>query len=199
MINKKYGWLLAGILAGMILGRLTIPDEVWGAEPVLKVENGQTLIEDINHPNTQEIQEAEAYLLENRVNVPADIEAWCKKYGKENGIAPELLEAIIWKESRFQPEVVNASGTCHGLMQISKGSHRNRMTRLGVTDLYNPEENIAVGSDYLRELFEANEDTATVLELYNGDGSAAADPTRDSAYARKVMAISTALERSHFK
>lgn len=36
MTNKKYGWILAGILAGMIIGRLTIPTEVWGAEPELK-------------------------------------------------------------------------------------------------------------------------------------------------------------------
>ena len=197
MRNKKYGWLLIGILAGIILGRLTIPDEVWGAEPVLKIENGQTVIDDLNQPNTREIEEAEAYLKENRVEVPADIEEFCIKYGKENGIAPELLEAIIWKESRFQPEAVNRS--CKGLMQVNTGCHKKRMDRLGVSDIYDPEGNIAVGSDYLRELFEANEDTATVLELYNGDGSAAADPTRDSAYAKKVMAISTALERSHWK
>lgn len=197
MRNKKYGWLLIGILAGMILGRLTIPDTVWGAEPVLKIENGQTVIDDLNHPNTREIEEAEAYLKENRVEVPADIEEFCIKYGKENGIAPELLEAIIWKESRFQPAAVNRS--CKGLMQVNTGCHKKRMDRLGVSDIYDPEGNIAVGSDYLRELFEANEDTATVLELYNGDGSAAADQTRDSAYAKKVMAISTALERSHWK
>ena len=197
MRNKKYGWLLIGILAGMILGRLTIPDEVWGAEPVLKIENGQTVIDDLNHPNIREIEEADAYLKENRVEVPADIEEFCIKYGKENGIAPELLEAIIWKESRFQPAAVNRS--CKGLMQVNTGCHKKRMDRLGVSDIYDPEGNIAVGSDYLRELFEANEDTATVLELYNGDGSAAADQTRDSAYAKKVMAISTALERSHWK
>lgn len=199
MKNKKNGWLLIGILAGMILGRLTIPDEVWGAEPVLKIENGQTVIDDLNHPNTREIEEAEAYLKENRVEVPADIEEFCIKYGKENGIAPELLEAIIWKESRFQPGVVNAAGTCHGLMQISKGSHRNRMDRLGVTDLYDPEGNIAVGTDYLRELFEANEDVATVLELYNGDGVAASDPERTSGYAQKIINIAQALERAHWK
>ena len=199
MRNKKYGWLLAGVIAGMIIGRLTIPDEVWGAEPVLKIPKGQTVVEDLSHPNTAEIEEALAYLSENKVTVPEEIERICIQYGKENGIAPELLEAVIWKESRFQPEVVNAAGTCHGLMQISKGSHRNRMDRLGVTDLYDPESNIAVGTDYLRELFEANEDVATVLELYNGDGSAAGDPNRDSGYAKKVIAIANALERAHFK
>ena len=75
------------------------------------VAKGQSIVEDINHPNTAEIDEAAAYLSENSVNVPPEIEALCIQYGKENGIAPELLEAICWKESRFQPDVVNASGT----------------------------------------------------------------------------------------
>lgn len=199
MRNKKHGWLLIGMLAGMIIGRLTIPDEVWGAEPVLIVAKGQTVVEDINHPNNTEIDEAAAYLSENSVNVPPEIEALCIQYGKENGIAPELLEAICWKESRFQPDVVNASGTCHGIAQIHRGSHRARMERLGVTDLYDPKENLQVCADYLKELFDQYEDVATVLELYNGDSSAASDPERTSGYAQKVINIAQALERAHWK
>lgn len=202
MKNKKYGWLLIGILAGMILGRLTIPDTVWGAElsdTVLCVASGTTVIDDISDPDMFEIQKAVEYLSENAVVIPPEIESLCKKYGKENGIVPELIEAIIWKESRFQPDAVNASGSCHGLMQVHKGSHRARMDRLNVTDLYDSEQNIKAGTDYLRELFEKYEDTATVLEYYNGDSAAAADLDRDSGYARKVMNISTALERAHWK
>lgn len=199
MRNKKYGWLLAGMLAGMIIGRLTIPDEVWGAEPALKIPKGQTVIEDMTHPNNAEIEEALAYLSENKVTVPEEIERLCIQYGKENGIAPELLEAICWKESRFQADVVNASGTCHGIAQIHRGSHRARMERLGVTDLYDPKENLQVCADYLAELFEKYEDPETVLEFYNGDGAAAADPNRTSSYAQKVLNVSNALERVHYK
>lgn len=199
MKNKKNGWLLIGILAGMILGRLTIPDEVWGAEPVLQVANGQTVIDDISHPNGQEIDEAMAYLSENSVNVPPEIEALCIEIGKVNGICPELLTAICWKESRFQADVVNASGTCHGIAQIHRGSHRQRMERLGVTNLYDPKENLQVCADYLKELFDQYEDVATVLEIYNGDGSAASDPERTSGYAQKVINIAQALERAHWK
>ena len=199
MRNKKHGWLLIGVLAGMIIGRLTIPDEVWGAEPVLIVAKGQSIVEDQNHPNNAEIEEALAYLSENSVNVPPEIEVLCIQYGKENGIAPELLEAICWKESRFQPDVVNTSGTCHGIAQIHRGSHRARMERLGVTDLYDPKDNIRVCADYLAELFEKYEDPTTVLELYNGDTTAAADPNRTSSYAQKILNISNALERVHYK
>ena len=199
MKRDKYGWLLIGLLMGMIIGVLTWPEEIFGAEPVLQIASGQTVIDDLNHPNTAEIDEAVAFLSENKVVVPPEIEALCIEIGKDNGIAPELLEAIIWKESRFKAEVVNASGTCHGLMQINRGCHKNRMSKLGVTDLYDPKDNIRVGADYLSELFSQYEDTATVLEIYNGDSGAASDPTRTSGYATKVMAVANALERANWK
>ena len=199
MKKDKYGWLLIGLLMGMILGVLTWPEEAFGAEPVLQVTNGQTVIDDLSHPNGQEIDEAIRYLSENKVDVPPEIEALCIEIGKDNGICPELLTAICWKESRFQPDVVNASGTCHGIAQIHRGSHRARMERLGVTDLYDPKENLQVCADYLAELFEKYEDPETVLEYYNGDTTAAADPIRTSAYAQKILNVSNALERVHFK
>lgn len=39
MRDRKYWALLVGVLMGLIIGRLTIPDEVWGAEPELKSIN----------------------------------------------------------------------------------------------------------------------------------------------------------------
>ena len=174
-----------------------VPGRVYGAEPVLKVMDGQTLIEDMTHPNTAEIEAAEAYLSENHVDVPADIEALCIEYGKKNNIAPELLEAMIWKESRFKPEVVDATGTCKGLMQIKAGSHVRRMERLGVTDLHDPESNIAVGVDYLRELLEEY-DLEVAIMLYNGD-KRAFTPGYRSGYVNKVLEVSQALERSHYR
>jgi soluble lytic murein transglycosylase-like protein len=197
--KDKYGWLLIGLLMGMILGVLTWPAEAFGAEPVLQIANGQTVIDDISHPNGQEIDEAIRYLSENKVNVPPEIEALCIEIGKVNGICPELLTAICWKESRFQPEVINAAGTCHGLMQINKGCHKERMAKVGASNLYASKDNIRVGADYLKELFDQYEDVATVLEIYNGDGAAASDPERTSGYAQKVINIAQALERAHWK
>ena len=58
----------------------------------------------------------------------------CVKYGEEYGICPELLMAMIEKESSGRPDV--ESGGCKGLMQISGRWHKDRMERLGVTDIY---------------------------------------------------------------
>nr|DAP20753.1 MAG TPA: hypothetical protein [Bacteriophage sp.] len=76
----------------------------------------------------------------------------CVKYGEEYGICPELLMAMIEKESSGRPDV--ESGGCKGLMQISDRWHKDRMERLGVTDIYSVDGNIHVGADYLAELFE---------------------------------------------
>ena len=195
-MKKNLWWMLWTTIFSILIGAIFL-NKVYGAEPVLQVMDGQTLIEDMTHPDGSEIEEAERYLSENHVYVPADIEALCINYGKKYNIAPELLEAMIWKESRFQPDVVDASGTCKGLMQISVGSHKNRMQRLGVTDLHDPESNIAVGADYLHELL-VEYDLETAIMLYNGD-KRAEQPGYLSGYAKKVLAVSQALERSHFK
>jgi len=60
------------------------------------------------------------------------------------------------------------NGDCTGLMQINHRYHTDRMERLGVSDLYNWQDNIKVGVDYLAELFEKYEDPYLVLMVYNG-------------------------------
>ena len=180
-----------------ILFTILFATPVYAQEPVLQVLNGQTVIEDMTHPNNAEIAEAEKYLSDNHVDIPVEIEELCDKYGKMNNIAPELLEAIIWKESRFKAEVVDATGTCKGLMQVRPSSHSKRMERLGVKDIFDIESNIKVGADYLRELLEDN-DLETAIMLYNGDKRAYEEGYR-SSYVKKVLEVSQALERRHFK
>lgn len=141
-------------------------------------------------PN-EAIQEAKLYLSANYVDVPAEIEELCIKYGEINGIPPELLEALIWKESRFLPEV--QGGACIGLMQVNPNCHRHRMEKVGATDLFDPEDNIATGSDYLAELLEDTNDIGMALMLYNGD-KRAYNQGYISSYAKKIIKISKYLE-----
>ena len=175
---------------GMIIGALTLPKEVWAAE-ALVVPTGTTVIDDISHPDGKEIEEAVSYLSENHIVIPAEIEEVCKRYGKEYNICPEVLEAICWVESNCIAEISNASGTCHGLAQINAGSHRKRMSRLGVNDLFDIEGNILVACDYLSELLQEH-DLESSLCLYNGVNS---DST---SYSRKVLKIAHYLEVVHW-
>lgn len=120
--------------------------------------------------------------------------------GDAYGICPEFLQAIAWQESRWQPDA--SAGGCEGLMQVAACWHGDRMARLGVTDLYDPEGNMLVAADYLSELFGRWEDPAMVLMVYNGDSSAQhywETGEGISDYAVEVLEMSEKLEREHGK
>lgn len=119
----------------------------------------------------------------------------CVEYGEQYGIAPELLEAIIERESSGQPDVEN--GSCKGLMQISVKWHTDRMERLGVTDIFDERGNILVGTDLLAELAEKYGDVAVVLMAYHGEKNPAEKEISD--YANGILERSAELERIHGK
>lgn len=128
-----------------------------------------------------------------------ELEEYIEAVCEPRHICPELIEAIIERESRWNPKAVN--GDCMGLMQISERWHRERMERLGVTDLFDPYDNILVGVDYMAELFEKYEDAGMVLMVYNGDSRAKdLQATGNlSEYAEWILNRSAELEREHGK
>lgn len=122
----------------------------------------------------------------------------CEVIGNEYAICPELLEAIIEKESSGSQYASN--GGCMGLMQISEKWHKDRMQRLGVTDIFDVEGNILVGTDYLAELFEEYEDPGMVLMVYNGDSRAESFGKGEaglSSYASWILNRAAELEELH--
>ena len=114
-------------------------------------------------------------------------------------ICPELVEAVIERESSWRPDAVN--GSCIGLMQINPEYHAARMERLGVEDLLDPYDNILVGTDFLAELFREYGDIYAVLMYYNAgyDGLREWRAEKYSDYAVEVAARSAELERAHGK
>lgn len=69
------------------------------------------------------------------------------------GVDPLLVKAIIWRESRFQPEKSGAAGE-RGLMQVTEPAAQDWAKASGVTtfspsDLFDPKTNIEVGTWYL--------------------------------------------------
>lgn len=128
--------------------------------------------------------------------ISEDAQEACVKYGEEYGICPELLMAMIERESSGRPDVEN--GGCKGLMQISDRWHKDRMERLEVTDIYDVDGNIHVGADYLAELFEKYEDVGIVLMVYHGEKNAATK-TELSDYADWILTRSAELERMNGK
>lgn len=123
----------------------------------------------------------------------------CIEYGEEYNISPELLMAMIETESSGKPDAEN--GGCKGLMQIFTKYHKDRMGRLGVSDIFDERGNILVGTDYLAELCEKYEDMYLCLCIYHGESDAIEkwENGETSEYAETILERSYELEKLHGK
>ena len=123
----------------------------------------------------------------------------CDDVGEQYCICPELLFAIAERESRLHKNAKN--GTCKGLMQVSEKWHSDRMKKLGVKSLYDPEGNILVAADYISELADQWEDLAMVLDIYHGDSNAMWNYENGivSKYAQGIIDRTKELEAKHGK
>ncbi|MBF0152583.1 MAG: lytic transglycosylase domain-containing protein [Magnetococcales bacterium] len=82
---------------------------------------------------------------------------------QKNDLDPKLLRAVVQAESGFNPKAVSRAGA-QGLMQLMPDTAEE----LGVTDPFNPEQNVMAGARYLKQLldrYQGNRNTA--LAAYN--------------------------------
>lgn len=131
--------------------------------------------------------------------IDAEYIQYCEEIGKEYGICPYLLVALIERESSGDPTAKN--GSCKGLCQVSEKWHADRMKKLGVTDIYDPYGNILLCADYLLELADEYEDVALVLMVYSGKSNAVelAEQGKMTSYASGILARSEELERYYYQ
>ncbi len=79
------------------------------------------------------------------------------------GVDAELITSVIAVESNFDPKAVSRKNA-RGLMQLLPET----AARLGVKDIFDPQENIDAGTRYLRELLQLyNNDLTLTLAAYN--------------------------------
>lgn len=121
-----------------------------------------------------------------------ELQEWIYTYSCDRGISPYLVYAVCWRESRYNIDITGDNGESHGLMQIKVKYHTERLDRLGVSDLYDPKQNIMVGIDYLVELLNYREDTTLewALMAYNGGPTYANEMQKNgkvSGYALEVL------------
>lgn len=87
----------------------------------------------------------------------------CKRYG----IDYELFLAMMYQESNYRPGVVGG-GNSYGLCQIHVSNHGNLMARLGITNFFDPYDNMTAGAYLLSNYINMYGDTVTALNAYNG-------------------------------
>lgn len=114
------------------------------------------------------------------------------RVGKETAVDPLLILAVISVESRFNPVAESAFGA-KGLMQIIPKFHKEKLVEHGGADdaLLDPDVNIQVGAEVLREYIRRFGGTETALQAYAG---AFEEP--NSMYAKQVLSERSRLEQA---
>jgi len=103
------------------------------------------------------------------------------------GLSRDLVFAVAYVESRYNPEAISAVGAM-GLMQIMPALAAS----YGVVDPFDPSENARAGAAYLAKLIRRYEgDTRKALAAYNwgpGHVDKTADwPSSVNAYVSKIL------------
>lgn len=135
--------------------------------------------------------------------IPEEIRILCEQIGEEFEICPELLESMAYQESRFIPTV--RSKNYYGLMQINVKIHKDRIEKYGWTadDMFDPEKNLTVAADLLKELYDTyGDDNPIVLSLYSGNWKAVKKYKEYgflTTYVDDVLTRSAEYERIHGK
>lgn len=119
----------------------------------------------------------------------AKIDSLIRQNGAKHGVDPYLIFCVMEQESHFSARVVSPKGA-RGLMQLMPGTG----ARFGVRNPFNPSENIAGGTRYLKQLMnQFNGRVDLVLASYNaGEGAVVrfghkVPPYRETRdYVRKI-------------
>jgi soluble lytic murein transglycosylase-like protein len=94
---------------------------------------------------------------------PSSYEPLIEQASAAYGVEPSLVKAVIHQESAYNPYAVSAAGA-KGLMQLMDDTGRE----LGVTDPFDPQQNVHAGTQFLASLlrkYKGNEGVA--LAAYN--------------------------------
>jgi soluble lytic murein transglycosylase-like protein len=124
-------------------------------------------------------------------------DAFIARVASEYGLSDSLIKSVALVESGFDPRAVSSKGA-QGLMQLMPGTAR----MYGVTDAFDPLQNLRAGAAHLRNLLnEFGEDLTLALAAYNaGSGavrrSGGVPAYRETQqYVRKVQAAMGRPER----
>jgi soluble lytic murein transglycosylase-like protein len=108
----------------------------------------------------------------------------------EHKVPFELVKAVVAAESGFNPRATSRAGA-QGLMQLMPAT----AAELGVTDSFDPDQNIDGGTKYLGALLRAFKDEQLALAAYNAGPSRVAklgripDIPETQAYVAKVLRL----------
>ncbi|HWK61088.1 MAG TPA: transglycosylase SLT domain-containing protein [Eoetvoesiella sp.] len=157
------------------------------SEPALGIDLAQ--VKDLASIVDEARKKAQVEYLSEKLGQPRQtlhqyVELAWKEASRREGLAPELLIAIMQKESVFRPKVQNRYGA-QGLMQVVRRWHSDKLHKS--ESLFDPAVNVRVGTDILEEYLESYDGNLwKALAKYSGNSS---------GYAKTVINESRKLER----
>jgi soluble lytic murein transglycosylase-like protein len=102
---------------------------------------------------------------------------------RKHRVEPELVRAILMVESGGDPKAVSSQGAA-GLMQLMPATAK----QYGVANVFDPEQNIAAGTHYLRDLIDRYDaDLELVLSAYNAGSARVEEHGRQVPHLKETM------------
>jgi Transglycosylase SLT domain len=119
-----------------------------------------------------------------------DIDSIIRQAATAYGVNRELIKGVIQAESDFDPNAISPKGAA-GLMQLMPETAKE----LGVTDPFNPTENIMGGTRYLKQLLDHYDGNVPLaLAAYNwGIGNMDSNRSKMPAETRNYVAKITGI------
>ena len=112
----------------------------------------------------------------------------------EHNLDPMLLKAVVWRESRFDPQKYGTAGE-RGLMQVSEKAAKdwareNKIDNFQVEELFEPKTNLEAGAWYLQRAFQHWETQPDPLPFALAEYNAGASRAQRWAGGSDTTAIS---------
>jgi len=152
-------------------------------------DKAKTIAENTASPFSNKIFSSELTTKTSGEN--ANIDNLIEEYSAKNGLDSSFVRAVIKQESGFQPKATSHCGAM-GLMQLMPATANS----LGVKDAYDPEQNIAGGTKYLKGLLDRfGGDKSLALAAYNAGPNAVAKyngipPYKETQnYVKNIMSM----------
>jgi soluble lytic murein transglycosylase-like protein len=124
--------------------------------------------------------------------VPRHVDAAIHEAARLHGVDPRLVAAVARRESAFNENAVSSAGAC-GVMQLMPATAQY----LGVTNIFDPRENVSGGTRYLRKLLDTfNGDLDLALAAYNA-GPGAVQKYRGVPPYRETQAYVAAVRSNY--
>ncbi len=112
------------------------------------------------------------------------------KAARNAGIHPWLLAVLVQTESAFDARAISRAGAC-GLTQLMPAAAQDH----GVTDVWDPEENLRGGAQHLRRLLDRFGTLTLALAAYNAGAATVqraqgVPPYRETReFVRRILAV----------